>query len=82
MGADMEFLSIAETHELKRIFGNFLFLWNSCTKMLEDTFSFLLKYQNRKLFYKTLADALSVFACCFTELAWQGGVSRHLILSV
>jgi hypothetical protein len=80
---DMGFLSTAKTYKLKRIFGKFLFLRSYFTKLLEGIFFlFLQQRQNRELFYKTPADALSVFACCFTELAWQAGVSRHLILSV
>ena len=52
--------------ELKRIFGNVLFLRSTFTKLLEGTFFFLDANQNRKLFYKTLGDALSNLSLVFT----------------
>lgn len=55
----MEFLSTVETYELKRKFGNFLLL-RSLTNCSRGLFSFLLKNQNRELFYKTAGDALSM----------------------
>jgi hypothetical protein len=58
----MEFLSTAELMELERIFGNFLSVKSSFTKVLEGVFfPFLLRNQNRdfNFFYKTPGDALS-----------------------